>query len=103
MIPVNMPSLTEKLTFVMLTFSCDEMIFVISFIRPILSIPLRFILARNDTSLSIAHFTAMILVPSFDISLIATGHLGLCITIGPSGEWYPTTSSPGIGLQHAAI
>ena len=49
------------------------------------------------------HFTAIILFPSLDISLIATGHFGLCIIIKPSGEWYPVTSSPGIGLQHFAI
>ncbi len=74
-----------------------------SLTMPILSTPVMLILARNDTSLCIAHLTAIILLPSFDIILIATGHLGLWIIIEPSGERYPKTSSPGIGLQHLAI
>src|SRR5665648_129036 len=45
----------------------------------------------------------MILLPSLDISLTAAGHLGLCTTIELFRSIYPTTSSPGMGLQHWAI
>src|ERR1035437_10148095 len=98
-----MPLLTEMFIRVIFTLSSADMIFVISFTSPILSIPVILILARNETSLWMAHLTAMIRFPSFDMILIATGHLGLCIIMVPSGEWYPVTSSPGMGLQHFAI
>src|SRR5674476_210240 len=87
----------------MFTFSSIEIRFVVSLISPILSMPLMLTLARNEASLCIVHLTGMILFPSLDISLTATGHFGLCTTIELFRSIYPTTSSPGIGLQHCAI
>src|SRR5512133_3752457 len=82
----KIPLVTEILILVMFTLSSAEIMFVISFTSPILSIPVMLILARKETSLWIAHLTAIILFPSFDMILMATGHFGLCIIIVPSGE-----------------
>src|SRR5450759_5590595 len=103
MVPWKIPLLTEMFIRVIFTFSSADMIVVISFTSPILSMPVMLILTRKETSLFISHLTAMIRFPSFDMILMATGHLVLLIMMAPSGEWYPVTSSPGIGLQHFAI
>src|SRR6056297_1716271 len=104
MYPSKIPSSVSMFIFRMLAFSSFEMMVVMSFVIPILSIPFMESLARKDRYLCVFHCALTIYFPWFDISLMALGHFALCtIILLLLGCLYPITSSPGIGLQHSAI
>ena len=106
MLPSKMPSWLWMLTSRMLMLKSPLTTFARSSRMPMRSMPRSSMVTRYDMALCCDHLISSLtmFLPNCAASLSSSSQLALCTMMLPvAGSRYPTTLSPGIGLQHSAI